>query len=428
MAAQGGSTFGPGTTVAAQGQLATNVVLGSSQAYIDGKSTVTATTGGVSVDAENTELIDARLHSSSDSSGQSVGITLAFNSLGWKPVNALFNAIDALIGDPILSNTFKGQAANTQAYIHQSSVSAGGDLSVIANANEQINSTVSNAATSTASGIYGQSGSAFNGILTSNKVNGTALAYVDEGNYTYSTRNGTQTINSGDKVYVANGYAGGNGTVGSVYSYSGTSGSKDLGNTDFTSANGWTAVPVTSDTNQKIASGGTLKVAAQDNAGVFSNIKIVAKSTTTSDGGASILQGAINNAIPSDYTTTPVGGATTKVQSLAFGNTVHLADSYDTPKYTTTPAFGDTTKLQQLQTGDVVQLDANYTAGGVAGGLYRYTGANTTNPIDLASTDYSTGPWVKIGGTNGGIYKYMGTTSAGQNLDLNAQDYSNLAL
>ena len=218
------------------------MALGSAQAYID-HSTVTATLGSVTVDAENTELIDARLHAATATQGTGVGLTLAFNSLGWKPQNALFNAIDALIGDPLLAHTetvngqstqvvgFIGQPADTQAYIHQSSVTAGGDLSVTANGNQQLNSTVSNTATSTASGIYGQSGSSFNGILASNKVNGSAYAYIDEGSYTYSTRSGTRTLADGDTVYVANGFAG-TGTVGNVYRHIG-SGSVDLANAKF---------------------------------------------------------------------------------------------------------------------------------------------------------------------------------------------------
>ena len=37
--------------------------------------------------------------------GQAVGVTLAFNTLGWKPQNILFNALDALIGDTAIAQT-----------------------------------------------------------------------------------------------------------------------------------------------------------------------------------------------------------------------------------------------------------------------------------------------------------------------------------
>ena len=367
VSSNGGSTFGAGTTLGANGQLATNVIVGGASAYVT-SSTVTATAGSIALDAENTEQVDARLHSSSSTGGTSVNLTLAFNSIGWKPQNFLFNAVDTFIGDPAIAHSqngnqvtlFNGQPADTQAYILNSNVRAGSDLTVTANGAEQVNSTVSNAATSTASGLYGQSGSGFGLILASNKVNGSAKAYIDD-----------------------------SGAPSAVLQVA-----------------------------------GALTVQATDSAGIFSNSKMVSSSTTTSDGGASILQGAINNQINFDFATTSDAH---NLKNLTFGQVIHLADTYDTPTYDTSLPLGDTTKSQAVVAGQTVKIAAGYnTTKGDAGAVYRYVGANAT--LDLAGTDYKhSSDWVKIGGANGGDYEYMGTSTTGNQLDINNQDYTDLS-
>ena len=39
---------------------------------------------------------------------QAVGVELAFNTIGWKRSNLLFDALDALLGDPLISTAFGG--------------------------------------------------------------------------------------------------------------------------------------------------------------------------------------------------------------------------------------------------------------------------------------------------------------------------------
>ena len=66
-------------------------------------------------------------------SWDNLSFVLAFNSIGWKPSNLLFNPIDAIIGDPLISSAFKGeQAAEAIAYLRDSDVHATGNLAVTA--------------------------------------------------------------------------------------------------------------------------------------------------------------------------------------------------------------------------------------------------------------------------------------------------------
>ena len=106
--ASGGSFYGPGTVLAVGGQMVTNRVVTHTTATLSA-STVTATAGDVAVTADNAAGIDATLATTLNSGDQGVAVSLAFNTLGWKPSNALFNLIDAILGDPLISTAFKGE-------------------------------------------------------------------------------------------------------------------------------------------------------------------------------------------------------------------------------------------------------------------------------------------------------------------------------
>ena len=90
--------------LAVNAQVTTNLVLSSATARISDS----AITGAVAVSADNTSAIDARLHSALSTGDTGVGFAIAFNTVGWKPSNLLFNLIDALIGDPLISKAFNG--------------------------------------------------------------------------------------------------------------------------------------------------------------------------------------------------------------------------------------------------------------------------------------------------------------------------------
>ncbi len=131
MTASGGSAFGAGKVLAVNGQIVTNLVLASAEAYVV-DSTLTTTGGDVSIQAATTSGIDATILSALSTGATGAAIVLAFNSIGWKPSNILFNAVDALLGDPLISSAFNGeQPAATSAALTNSTVAfAGGDVAV----------------------------------------------------------------------------------------------------------------------------------------------------------------------------------------------------------------------------------------------------------------------------------------------------------
>ena len=77
--------------------------------------TDSAITGAVAVAADNTSAIDARLHSALSTGDTGVGFAIAFNTIGWKPQNFLFNVIDAILGDPLISRRSTARAGETRA-------------------------------------------------------------------------------------------------------------------------------------------------------------------------------------------------------------------------------------------------------------------------------------------------------------------------
>ena len=94
----GGSSFnGKGASLAVNATIATNAVQSSAKAYIDA-SDVTTTTGDITLAASNTSRIEATSLSATVSGAESVGVLLAFNSIGFASQNILFNTLDALLG------------------------------------------------------------------------------------------------------------------------------------------------------------------------------------------------------------------------------------------------------------------------------------------------------------------------------------------
>ncbi|KAF0119389.1 MAG: parallel beta-helix repeat-containing protein [Rhodospirillaceae bacterium] len=140
--------------------------------------------------AANTSDIDATLDSSTSTGDKVVGVTLAFNTLGWEAQNVLFGAIDALLG----TNIGDEQPASVTASITESTLEVTGDLTVRAESAAQLNATASNAAISAASALYGASGAATSGLLTSNMVSSTAKAFI---------KDATGTVRAGGTLTVA---------------------------------------------------------------------------------------------------------------------------------------------------------------------------------------------------------------------------------
>ncbi len=351
----GASTVTPGGGLALGGAVVTNLVLAQSQASIQG-ATVGAGRAGIIVDAQDTAQLDAKTIVASSTGGagsqKDFDLAIAFNSIGYAPENFLFNAVDAMLGSDYLSDPTPD---NATAFIsgvlipdnsnNPDNVGDLGDLSVTAESNEQVNATVSNAASSTTSALFDASSTGFGGVLASNKVNGSAVAFIDE---------------------------------------SGISG---------------TAHPI------DIA--GALTVSATDGSAIYSNVKLVSAAIVTDDGSGGGFNTGLST--PPTFTAlgdTPTGF--NNPQDLVTGNTVQLDAAYDTPKFTvgtdTTVdlATGDVidkagTLYRYIGSGqDGLSLaSANFSdtsnfvqVGGTSGDTYTYIGSGATQ-VDLANTDYT---------------------------------------
>ncbi|HLZ10071.1 MAG TPA: hypothetical protein VKT80_15885, partial [Chloroflexota bacterium] len=342
----GTSTTTPGGGLALGGAVVTNLVLAQSQASIQ-DATLSAGSGGIVVDAQDTAQLNATTLVASSTGGagsqKDFDLSIAFNSIGYAPENILFNAVDALIGGDYLSNPTPD---NATAYVSHVSVSQDlGDLSVTAESNEQVNATVSNAASSTTSALYDASSTGFGGVLASNKVSGSAIAFIDE-------------------TGVAN------------------------------------PIDIT----------GALTVSATDGSGIYSNVKLVSAAIVTSDGGTGPFNTGLTTP-PTFTALGATPSGFNNPQDLVTGNTVMLDATYDTPTYTVGAAGQARVNLQTGDVVDdggtlyrytgsgangfalthlhITGDPTNFvTIGGTSGDTYTYIGSGASQ-VDLANTDYS---------------------------------------
>ncbi|MDG1896561.1 MAG: hypothetical protein P8J37_16785, partial [Fuerstiella sp.] len=295
----GGSAFGEGTSLAVGTTVATNMVLSSASSTIT-NSNIDAD-GDLTVHGENRSGVDATANTSVSAGDKAVGATLAFNTLGYEAQNVLFAAVDALLQTSIGDT----QPAKVEATIHDTTVNVDGNVSVTADNKAGLNATISNAADSAASALYGAGGSAASLLLTSNMVATDTDASID-----------------------------------------------------FTEPTMATATP-----DGVVTVGGTLLIKATDEAQVFSNTKLVAKSSTSNNGGVSVLKNSLQalDSSPADFVSSE------GTRTINFGQTVKVAN--------------------------------DHTDGGDAGSRYRYMGPASTS-MDLSKADYSDiGYWYEVSAT-----------------------------
>ena len=109
-----------------------------------------------------------------------LAIALAFNSIGWKSQNILFNLVDSILGEPLIAGALDGEDPSlVSATITNSTIHAGGNVDVSADGAALLNATVSNAADSTASALFNAKGKAVGLAVAQNKVSSKALATID---------------------------------------------------------------------------------------------------------------------------------------------------------------------------------------------------------------------------------------------------------
>ncbi|MCA9056880.1 MAG: hypothetical protein KDA85_00215, partial [Planctomycetaceae bacterium] len=306
----GGSQFASSTVIGVNATIATNIILSSAIAQVT-DSQITTPGGGsapadadVSVYAENRSGINAKVRSATRSAGpdsSSVGVTLAFNTLGYESQNILFSTIDALLGTDIGD----AQPARVLAKIQDTTVDVTGDVAVNA-----VNDAVISAAYSNLSALdvnYGDaagSDAAATVLLTSNMLqtdvdavisftepvtptavpdgsitadgtvtvsavdNGTIissattlsqanagasferevmqniLARIVDTPYDFMSSDGAQNINFGSVVRIALNHSAG-GDPGAFYRYMGTAGNVDLTQANYKDIGYWQAISLT---------------------------------------------------------------------------------------------------------------------------------------------------------------------------------------
>jgi len=145
----------------------------------------TATTGGVTVDAENTSSINATETTSLNSGGDSKSILAAFNVVGWSNENLGHLTVAALLGTSSLLGTKTPD--KTQAFIDASTVTAALNVEVTANGAATItvdagdSGTAQNGSDLLFSAKGGPTSLELGALLATNMVATQTTAYIDNG-------------------------------------------------------------------------------------------------------------------------------------------------------------------------------------------------------------------------------------------------------
>ena len=136
----------PGSGLAVNAIIATNNILGSTQAYATSDTIAALGTGGsINVVATSNAAIDAENDASTDAKTTSVGVVLAFNTIGIKQPIAGFleNTIDALFGTALAGQ----QPDRVYAYMSGTNATASDGIDVSATESSTITAHIGNAET-----------------------------------------------------------------------------------------------------------------------------------------------------------------------------------------------------------------------------------------------------------------------------------------
>ena len=168
-------------SISMAGTYVVNQILGSVLATID-TSTVSTTSGDVAVQAADTSVIDAEATAGATALGGAsslaVGGAIALNAIGVKAGSDLATAtVDALLGSSFFSDATR--PAKVSATIVNSVVTPAGALVLTALGNSLINATVTNIASATGTALLGNSARSAGVILSTNKVNRSTTASID---------------------------------------------------------------------------------------------------------------------------------------------------------------------------------------------------------------------------------------------------------
>ena len=376
-----------GIAISGAGAESTNVILNQTTAHIDASKIASA--ASVVLTAADTSAILAQVVAASASVavggtagiGASIGASRSRNLIGRR-----------------LDGTL--QQAQVQAYVSNSSITAGGDLTQTATARETINATVLSGSVAAAGGTVGVAASGA-GSDTENSVATLIRAYID-----------------------------GDGATGI------------LANNISLKADDASTITATAGSASMAAAFGAVGVAVSVGLGLANNeiSNVVESYIKNADGdSASNSDSGVRTTVP--YASSVVSAA------LKQGDRVRAAGNYAVANFNTTATASlDNTKSVkmpvgslcssprtsrtaqgaiQVKQGDFVRLASGYAGGGTAGAIYKFVGTNPTAAIDLGTQNYGTSDWQLVNGEADSTYVYLG---AGGTVDLKAQNFSNTAL
>ncbi|MGB3118400.1 MAG: hypothetical protein WBE58_06250, partial [Verrucomicrobiales bacterium] len=323
------------------GVIVTNQLQGGADARVT-SSQVTTTVDGVTVDASNSAMLDATNTMEAVSTGTSVGVMLAFNTLGYDSKDILTGTIDTLL----TTNINGGAGSKATASLVDVPIDAAGDV-VVNSANEIVfNATLSNATTGggTAAGV----------VISSNMVKGGAESSV-------LTTAGTQTIAAGGEIQVTATDAAEVHANTKLVSSSVIEGESGDGGVD----------PLT----------GLVRALEFDYVTTDGLISVDFGTTVTVAEGheAGGTEGEVYRFIGTEPTDLSLQGtdftdsASWELVAVPTGESDYQSSDGGVP----------------VRFGMTVRLDADHEAGGDPGETYRYLGGTETVVIDLATTDFS---------------------------------------
>ncbi|MBF0263462.1 MAG: hypothetical protein HQL97_16680, partial [Magnetococcales bacterium] len=335
-------------------------MLNSANAYIV-DTDVTTTAGDLTVDGVNSGHIVAENNSSMSSDGKSIGVTLAFNTVGWKPTNILFATIDALVGSRLADE----QPSTVMAYVRDSNMEVAGAILVAGRSEAYILSKISNETSSImaspeeAPAADGTAGAATSAVTpdaanpaASDKPAGLSVGFVLASNM----------VSSQAKSFIS----GEGGTV---------------------------------DTSD-----GGLSVTSADDASIVSTVDLKAVSTGE-ESQASLAIKALSNLAGLTYTDR------SGEQKLTFGDRVQLGGA----------VYSEFDRPEEVTKGQRVGLITDI-GGGFAGDTYEYIGQEPLEDVQLADQLFTdTTLWEQVKGEVGVTYIFTGWSDT---VDLAEEDFN----
>jgi hypothetical protein len=362
---------GTGKGLAVGGAIATNLILNQSAAFIS-DSSITTEEDGVSVEASNTASISATNNSAISSDGTAVGVTLAFNTIGWQAQNVLFAAIDALVGSEIGDE----EKAQVKAYLHNTDVDSAGAVTVTATNEAEILSEIKNEVSSqlpeppspldSATGAEGAGGGAAGGATGA--ASGAAGAAAPAKSVSAGFVLASNMVSSAALATITH----------------------DAAKTPLTMR------------DLTVGAGG-LSVSATDDARIVSKVDLSVVSGEESE--LTMAMRAFVNLFGVTYT--DMSGT----QRVIFGDRVRVGG----PTYTTFD------RPEAVTAGDRVELKSSL-GGGQAGDLYEYIGEEDLEEPRLDKTDFSdTELWRQVQGSADTTYVFKGSDSI---FDLGSEDFN----